>query len=232
MWDVDPVVDDDPLVFVEEHSLRHYEENGGWRGLHCEGGPIVTLFGLLMWDVLFMPVPDVFLTPFQDGCVCCVPPLPPPRPSPPFPGTLHDPPPSLNGSISVLVCVGPCMCAWGLGRPTSRPLDLDFPQCFYSARREAIRGRLAAIATTTPSALVSDLGQCWRLHNGQACRGVSWSYPLQFLQLLAVGSNTPLETRRHAPYVDLHSSCAAFFVGSCLNSYTPRLPSSPCGRCA
>ncbi len=57
----------DPLLFVEEHALQHYEENGGWRGLHCEGSPIITLFGILMWDLLFLPLPDVFLTQFQDG---------------------------------------------------------------------------------------------------------------------------------------------------------------------
>lgn len=32
-----------------------------------EGGIWATLFGLLLWDVLFMPVPDVFRTPFQVG---------------------------------------------------------------------------------------------------------------------------------------------------------------------
>lgn len=34
-------------------------------GVHAEGGIWSTLFGLLMWDVLFSPVPDVFRTPFQ-----------------------------------------------------------------------------------------------------------------------------------------------------------------------
>ena len=32
-----------------------------------EGGVWAMLFGLLLWDVLFMPVPDVFRTPFQVG---------------------------------------------------------------------------------------------------------------------------------------------------------------------
>lgn len=41
-----------------------------------EGGIWATLFGLLLWDVLFMPVPDVFRTPFQVrsavlcSCIC------------------------------------------------------------------------------------------------------------------------------------------------------------------
>ena len=33
--------------------------------MHAEGGVWTTLFGLLLWDVLFAPLPDVFLTPFQ-----------------------------------------------------------------------------------------------------------------------------------------------------------------------
>jgi hypothetical protein len=41
---------------VEQLALQHYasEEGGGWQGLHCEGGVWATLFGLLLWDVLFM----------------------------------------------------------------------------------------------------------------------------------------------------------------------------------
>lgn len=34
-------------------------------GTHAEGGIWATLFGLLMWDVLFMDIPDVFQTAFQ-----------------------------------------------------------------------------------------------------------------------------------------------------------------------
>lgn len=36
-------------------------------GVHAEGGIWATFFGLLLWDVLFMEVPDVFRTPFQTG---------------------------------------------------------------------------------------------------------------------------------------------------------------------
>lgn len=34
-------------------------------GMHAEGGIWATLFGLLMWDILFLPIPEVFRTPFQ-----------------------------------------------------------------------------------------------------------------------------------------------------------------------
>eukprot|EP00887_Chlorella_sp_A99_P003277 scaffold9.g3277.t1 len=63
-------------VSVEELALEHYAA-AGWRGLHSEGGIWATLFGLLMWEVggmtgagrdwqvLLLPVPDVFRSPFQ-----------------------------------------------------------------------------------------------------------------------------------------------------------------------
>eukprot|EP00775_Hariotina_reticulata_P006708 gene6708-6929_t len=46
---------DGSQVSVEELALQHYAtpEGGGWQGLHSEGGVWATLFGLLMWDVLF-----------------------------------------------------------------------------------------------------------------------------------------------------------------------------------
>jgi hypothetical protein len=78
-----------------------------------------------------------------------------------------------------------CLFAW-VPLCVCRPLDLDFPQCFYPARQRELKARLAAIATMSPSALVADIGRVWRAHQGQACRGVSWTFPLQFLQLLAV----------------------------------------------
>lgn len=37
--------------------------------MHCENGLFMTLFGLLMWDVLFLPLPDVFQSQYQVGCV-------------------------------------------------------------------------------------------------------------------------------------------------------------------
>jgi Fanconi-associated nuclease 1 len=53
---------------VEELALQYYarSEGGGYLGTHSEGGIWATLFGLLLWPVLFScEVPDAFRTPFQ-----------------------------------------------------------------------------------------------------------------------------------------------------------------------
>lgn len=39
---------------------------GQWHGWHCEGSPLRTIFGVIMWDVLFMEVENVFYSPYQD----------------------------------------------------------------------------------------------------------------------------------------------------------------------
>lgn len=49
---------------VEELCLTRYAEQG-FRGFHCEGDLIYFLYVLLMWDVLFAPVPGAFETPYQ-----------------------------------------------------------------------------------------------------------------------------------------------------------------------
>ncbi|XP_068657744.1 fanconi-associated nuclease 1 homolog [Aristolochia californica] len=51
---------------VEELALQYYAgEGGGWKGAHTESGIWITIFGLLMWDIIFADVPDVFQTKFQ-----------------------------------------------------------------------------------------------------------------------------------------------------------------------
>eukprot|EP00698_Gefionella_okellyi_P020900 TRINITY_DN6655_c0_g1_i1.p1 TRINITY_DN6655_c0_g1~~TRINITY_DN6655_c0_g1_i1.p1 ORF type:complete len:821 (-),score=143.87 TRINITY_DN6655_c0_g1_i1:506-2968(-) len=50
---------------VEELSLQYYAHAGGWKGAHCETGMLCMLFGLLMWDVIFADIPDVFHTAYQ-----------------------------------------------------------------------------------------------------------------------------------------------------------------------
>ncbi|QVM09351.1 hypothetical protein D8B26_004013 [Coccidioides posadasii str. Silveira] len=49
---------------VESMCLSWYRDNG-WKGYHCEGGILRTLFGLLCYDIIFAFVPCVFQTPFQ-----------------------------------------------------------------------------------------------------------------------------------------------------------------------
>lgn len=53
---------------VEDLALQYYgtADGGGYCGVHSEGGIWATLFGILMWPVLFScEVPDAFRTPFQ-----------------------------------------------------------------------------------------------------------------------------------------------------------------------
>jgi len=49
---------------VEMLVLQHYELEG-YKGYHCEGGILTMLFALLMWDILYTPLPGVFETPYQ-----------------------------------------------------------------------------------------------------------------------------------------------------------------------
>lgn len=52
------------VVNVETYALQHYERLG-YKGYHCEGRIVTTLFGLLFWDIIFAPVPGAFETPYQ-----------------------------------------------------------------------------------------------------------------------------------------------------------------------
>eukprot|EP00871_Galdieria_phlegrea_P005832 jgi/Galph1/736/GphlegSOOS_G5528.1 len=54
------------LISVEALCLEHYSLQG-WSGVHCEGRLMSTLFGIFFWDVLFMPVADVFQNPYQNA---------------------------------------------------------------------------------------------------------------------------------------------------------------------
>ncbi|KAG8527045.1 uncharacterized protein KY384_008474 [Bacidia gigantensis] len=49
---------------VEAMCLSWYRDQG-WKGYHCEGGIVRTLFGYLFCDVLFTYIPNVFQTPYQ-----------------------------------------------------------------------------------------------------------------------------------------------------------------------
>jgi Fanconi-associated nuclease 1 len=58
---------DGKLCRVEEFALQQYAlpENGGFQGVHCEGGVFGALFVLLMWDSLWLDVPGAFPSPNQ-----------------------------------------------------------------------------------------------------------------------------------------------------------------------
>ncbi|KAM1462965.1 hypothetical protein TB2_046946 [Malus domestica] len=49
---------------VEQLALQHYAGEG-WQGVHSESGIWLTIFGLLMWDIIFSDIPNVFRTRFQ-----------------------------------------------------------------------------------------------------------------------------------------------------------------------
>ncbi|KAK2848143.1 hypothetical protein Q7C36_009825 [Tachysurus vachellii] len=53
------------ICTVEELALAHYRELGFDQGIHGEGSTFSTLFGLLMWDIVYMNVLDVFRTSYQ-----------------------------------------------------------------------------------------------------------------------------------------------------------------------
>ncbi|XP_006903001.1 PREDICTED: fanconi-associated nuclease 1-like [Elephantulus edwardii] len=54
------------LCSVEELALAHYRHNGFDQGIHGEGSTFSTLYGLLLWDVIFMNgIPDVFRNAYQ-----------------------------------------------------------------------------------------------------------------------------------------------------------------------
>ena len=44
----------DHVLTPEAESSPYAYTGGHWMGWHCEGSPLRTLFGLLMWDILFL----------------------------------------------------------------------------------------------------------------------------------------------------------------------------------
>ncbi|KAM5170821.1 fanconi-associated nuclease 1 [Mantella aurantiaca] len=54
------------MCSVEELALAHYRELGYDQGIHGEGSTFCTLYGLFMWDIIFMEgIPDVFRNTYQ-----------------------------------------------------------------------------------------------------------------------------------------------------------------------
>lgn len=52
------------LVSVEEYALEHYFRLG-YKGHHTESRILSTIYGLLFWEIIFLPVPGAFETPYQ-----------------------------------------------------------------------------------------------------------------------------------------------------------------------
>ncbi|XP_059157699.1 fanconi-associated nuclease 1-like isoform X2 [Physella acuta] len=50
---------------VEELVLEYYKKNGFTSGVHAEGSILSALFMLFFWDIIYMPLPDAFHSPFQ-----------------------------------------------------------------------------------------------------------------------------------------------------------------------
>jgi Fanconi-associated nuclease 1 len=50
---------------VEQLALQYYAGEGGWQGVHTESGIWLTIFALLMWDIIFSDLPNVFRNRFQ-----------------------------------------------------------------------------------------------------------------------------------------------------------------------
>ncbi|NXO93670.1 FAN1 nuclease, partial [Certhia brachydactyla] len=56
------------MCSVEELALTHYRRNGFDQGIHGEGSTFITLYGILMWDIIFMDdIPDVFRNSYQSS---------------------------------------------------------------------------------------------------------------------------------------------------------------------
>ncbi|XP_067871764.1 fanconi-associated nuclease 1 [Heterodontus francisci] len=54
------------ICSVEELSLAYYQQQGFDQGIHGEGTTFLTLFGLLFWEIIFLPgIPDVFRNLYQ-----------------------------------------------------------------------------------------------------------------------------------------------------------------------
>uniref|UniRef100_A0A7S3HLV0 Fanconi-associated nuclease n=1 Tax=Spumella elongata TaxID=89044 RepID=A0A7S3HLV0_9STRA len=133
-------------------------DNGGWQGWHCEGSIFKTLFGLLMWDVLFAcPICN------NNSGSCST-------------STNHSNSPAASNASGYCVFVTPFQDA---------PLDLGH-RSFYRTRRVAIQKRIAQIASFSTPQLIAELGVVYRKHYGENCRGVHWGVTLPLLQLMAV----------------------------------------------
>ncbi|CAK7348904.1 unnamed protein product [Dovyalis caffra] len=132
---------------VEQLALQYYAgEGGGWQGVHTESGIWLTIFALLMWDIIFSDSPNVFRNRFQ----------------------------LWKTNLEMVVgWVGsgfslPQFSSW-ITRQTA-PLDLE-TDSFYLARKSLIESQLQKIYDGMAEEI---LITSWELHSGTACRGINW----------------------------------------------------------
>jgi hypothetical protein len=173
-------------VGVEQLAMQHYSRplevvsggrggdqteyvlGGGWSGMHSEGSQIHELFALLMWGVIFAPVPDVFQTPFQAAPLdldCAS-----------YP-TAHFADAAETRNLS------------GGGDRSSNAMVLCACNGFYAARAQSIEARLAELRDLVPSELARQVADAWLVNRGSAVRGLDWRLgkhtPLGLLQAVA-----------------------------------------------
>jgi hypothetical protein len=173
-------------VGVEQLAIQHYSKlsndtegcnnvdneaiGGGWSGMHSEGSQIRELFALLMWSIIFAPVPDVFQTPFQSA------------------------PLDLNCASYPKARSTDAPAAFEIrdSSKDSAPMPSTIPcACygFYAARAEAIEARLAELRNLTPCELAQEVLDSWAINHGSTVRGLDWRpgrhTPLGLLQAVA-----------------------------------------------
>ncbi|KAJ1436100.1 hypothetical protein B484DRAFT_428706 [Ochromonadaceae sp. CCMP2298] len=161
----------------------------GWQGWHTEGMLLRCLFGLLLWEVLFT-------------CPTC--------PTCPCTGTVdasasgatadtasasasvqtqtedNDNTNSINNTkkhsnTRSHPTYGNTYCVF-VTPFQDAPLDLGLSS-FYPSRRREIEMRLRIIGGMDAGGLIRELGETYRLHHNQQCRGVNWDVPLKVLQV-------------------------------------------------
>jgi Fanconi-associated nuclease 1 len=58
---------DEEIITVEEMALSHYVDHHSFNGRHTESRVMGYLFASLLYEVVFMPLPGLFQTPYQSG---------------------------------------------------------------------------------------------------------------------------------------------------------------------
>ena len=126
-------------------------------GIHGEGSTFSTLFGLLLWDVIFMEgIPDVFRNPYQ-VCVIQL-------------SSIHVELHKFTNLNEHKIATNLLTCHL---LSQTCPLDL-FTDCFYGNRRDSIETRVQLLREASVEVLHSMMEDVWTCHMGKACSLVNW----------------------------------------------------------